>query len=92
MDRYLNHYSQTNNDGIRGHGGDTIVKKVAMSFIWKYENSSKIKNDYVILQTIVAIGFKKSTVTLSYGPTLRGQKVSYFQHFQNATPPTDYVA
>ena len=27
-DRYLNHYSRTNNDGVRGHDGVTGVKKV----------------------------------------------------------------
>ena len=34
-DQYLNHYSGTNNDGVRGHDGVTGVKNWKTSFTWK---------------------------------------------------------
>ena len=67
-DRYLDHYSRTKDGGVRGHDGVTGVKSRKCQLWEKYENSTNLKTNYVILQTIVNAQ-KKSTVTLSYDPT-----------------------
>ena len=85
-DRYLNHYSRTNNDGVRCHDGVTGVKKV----IFTKKASSPTEYLALMCDLCICISLTPSTkvITLKIHPGSLGVKRSFspkrHQVLQNA--------
>ena len=90
-DRYLDHYSGTDNGGVRGHDGVTGVKKVI--FIIKASSPT----EYLALTRDLCICSSLTPLYKSYGPkklsgVIWGHWGQKFIFTKKASSPSDYVA
>ena len=91
-DRYVDHYSGTNNDGVRGHDGVTGVKKVIFT-----KKASSPSEYLVSMHGDLCSMHKLDPLYKSYGPknlsgVIWGHGGQKFIFTKKASSPSDYVA
>ena len=90
-DRYLDHYSGTDNGGVRGHDGVTGVKKVI------FTKKASSPTEYLALTRDLCICSSLTPSTKSFGPkklsgVIWGHWGQKFIFTKKASSPSDYVA